>query len=77
MAGKLLNFHAVHEICSHIFPSNQRFLKKYACHSVEKSYKKRSRFLRKNQHFFRQINILLKKLIKSWFDGIFEHDRVF
>ena len=40
-------------------------------HSVGKYYKKRSRFLRKNQHFFRQINALVKKLLKSWFHGNF------
>ena len=36
-------------------------------HSVEKSSKTWSLFLRKSQHFFRQINVLLKKQWKSWF----------
>ena len=31
-------------------------------HSVEKCYKKRSRFLRKNQDFFRQINVFTKEV---------------
>ena len=34
-------------------------------HSVEKSSKTRSRFLRKNQHFFRQINVFTKEVTKE------------
>ena len=47
-------------------------------HSVEKCYKMRSHFLRKNQHFFRHINVLLKKEVNKgliW-RKIFEHVRV-
>ena len=33
--------------------------------------KTRSRFLRKNQPFFRQINVFTKEVNKSWFDEIF------
>ena len=41
-------------------------------HSVEKCSKMRSRFLRKNQQFFRQINVFTKKkLQKSSFHGKF------
>ena len=45
---------------------------------VEKSSKTRSPFLRKNRHFFRQTNFLLKKLLKTrvTFTEIFECDRV-
>ena len=32
----------------------------YLSLSVEKFYKKRSRFLRENQHFFREINVFTK-----------------
>ena len=36
------------------------------------SIKTRSRFLRKNQHFFRQIDVFTKeKLLKRWFHEIF------
>ena len=33
--------------------------------SLEKNYKTRSRFLRKNQHFFRQINVFTKEVTKE------------
>ena len=36
-----------------------------SAHSVEKSSKTRSRFLRKNQHFFRQINVFTKEITKE------------
>ena len=34
-------------------------------HSVEKCYKPRSRFLRKNQHSFREINVHTKEVTKE------------
>ena len=34
-------------------------------HSVEKCYKTRSRFLRINQHFFREINVFTKEVTKQ------------
>ena len=47
-------------------------------HSVEKCYKMRSWFLRKNQHFFRQINTFTKEVTKELISRkIFERDRVF
>ena len=47
-------------------------------HSVEKCYKMRSWFLRKNQHFFRQINMFTKEVTKEMISRkIFEGDRVF
>ena len=43
---------------------------------MEKCYKKRSRILRKNQHFFRQINAFTKELTKELIlRKIFEHDQ--
>ena len=41
--------------------------KKLLSHIAEKCYKMRSRFLRKNQHFFRQINVFTKELISRKF----------
>ena len=38
---------------------------------MEKYYKTRSQFLRKNQHFSVKSTFLLKKLLKSWFHEIF------
>ena len=47
-------------------------------HSMEKCYKKRSWFLRKNQHFFRQINVFTKEVTKELTSRkFFERDRVF
>ena len=42
-----------------------------AFHSVEKCYKTRSRFLRKNQHFFREINVFTKKVTKELISRFF------
>ena len=47
-----------------IFSSNQFTLQ---LHSVEKYFKTRSRFLSKNQHFFREINVFPKELISRIF----------
>ena len=40
-------------------------MKKLLSHSVENYYKMRSRFLRKNQQFFRQINVFTKEVTKK------------
>ena len=42
-----------------------RLFNSFTKHSVEKSYKKRSRLLRKNHHFFRQINAFTKEVTKE------------
>ena len=45
---------------------------------MEKRYKKRSRFLRKNHQFFRQINFYTKEDTKELIPRkILERDRVF
>ena len=40
------------------------------CHSVEITTKRRSQFLRKNRHFFRQINVFTKELISRIFFSV-------
>ena len=41
----------------------------FTFHSVEMRTKTRSRYLLKNQQYFRQMNVLQKKLLRSWFHG--------
>ena len=55
-----------------------RETKSVGFHSVEKYHKTRSLFLRKNQHFFRQINGFTKEVTKELISRkFFERDRVF
>ena len=56
-----------------------KFLSMIVIHSVEKSSKARSPFLRGNYNFFRQINCFTKELRRYWwvsFTEMFERDRV-
>ena len=58
------------------FPYEKNFVKSpnflQAKYSVENYCKTLSQFLRKNEHFFRQINVFIKELTrKSWFHGNF------
>ena len=50
---------------SRIFFSMIAFHCIFPHHSVEKCYKTRSRFLRKNQHFFREINFFTIEVAKD------------
>ena len=57
--GNLKNSHSPKNI------SSNRFFSNLSHNSVEKYYKTRSQFLRKNQHFFRQINVFTKEVTKE------------
>ena len=75
--NKDLHFQNLHIAALHTYVTIHWFWRKFRetgwCgnYSVEKYYKTRSRFLRKNQHFSREFNIFIKEVTKRLISKIF------